>query len=193
MLWRDANGHEMLGAKVENGKATQLSLNTIAPIMVLLPVPWYLNSAWLLPLLYASMAVLALTVILWPTRAIVRRRFGATLRARGQRPAGCTAGAGSRPCAILGRAHRLVGRRHDDVRGRQLRQRARRDHHRCSGVLSLIAFVGGFLVMLWYAYTVWRGKWRWPAKVWSIVLVIAAATVLHVAIAYKLIGFTTNY
>jgi hypothetical protein len=61
------------------------------------------------------------------------------------------------------------------------------------GVLSLVAFVGGFLVLLWYAYTVWRGKWRWPAKVWSILLVIAAATVLHVAIAYKLIGFATNY
>ena len=34
MLWRDKNGHAMLGAKVENGKATQLSFNTIAPIMV---------------------------------------------------------------------------------------------------------------------------------------------------------------
>ena len=36
-------------------------------------------------------------------------------------------------------------------------------------------------------------KQRWPAKVWSIALVIAAATVLHVAFAYKLIGFATNY
>ena len=49
------------------------------------------------------------------------------------------------------------------------------------GTLSLIAFVGGLLVTLWYVYTVWRGKWRWTAKVWSIALVIAAATVLHVA------------
>ena len=86
MLWRDKNGHEMLGAKVENGKATQLSINTIAPIMVFLPVPWYLNSAWLLPLLYVSIGILALTVILWPTRAIVRKRFGVDPRARGPRP-----------------------------------------------------------------------------------------------------------
>jgi hypothetical protein len=48
-------------------------------------------------------------------------------------------------------------------------------------------------VTLWYAYTVWRGKWRWPAKVWSILLVLSAAIVLHIAIAYKLIGFATNY
>ncbi len=61
------------------------------------------------------------------------------------------------------------------------------------GIVSAVAFVGGFLVTLWYAYTVWRGKWRWPAKVWSVLLVLSAAIVLHIAIAYKLIGFATNY
>jgi arginine exporter protein ArgO len=61
------------------------------------------------------------------------------------------------------------------------------------GTLSLIAFVGGFLVLLWYAYTAWRNNWRWPAKVWSVLLVIAATTVLHVAINYNLIGWSTNY
>jgi hypothetical protein len=47
--------------------------------------------------------------------------------------------------------------------------------------------------MLWYAYTAWRSGLRWPAKVWSILLVIAAATVLHVALSYRLIGIATNY
>ena len=61
------------------------------------------------------------------------------------------------------------------------------------GVLSLLAFVGGFLVLLWNAINVWRTGQRWPAKLWSIALVVAAATVLHVAFAYKLIGFATNY
>ena len=49
MLWRDANGHEMLSAKVENGKAVQLSVSSVAPIIVLIPEPWYLDAAWLLP------------------------------------------------------------------------------------------------------------------------------------------------
>ena len=61
------------------------------------------------------------------------------------------------------------------------------------GLLSLVAFVGGFVLLVWNAINVWRTKQRWPAKVWSIALVIAAATVLHVAFAYKLIGFATNY
>ena len=47
--------------------------------------------------------------------------------------------------------------------------------------------------VLWYAYTVWRGKWHWTAKVWSVLLVIAAATVLHIAINYHLIGFSSTY
>ena len=43
--------------------------------------------------------------------------------------------------------------------------------------LSLVVFVGGTGVMLWYAYTAWKSKWHWTAKAWSVLLVIAAATV----------------
>jgi CubicO group peptidase (beta-lactamase class C family) len=191
MLWRDANGHEMLGAKVENGKATQLSINAIAPIMVMLPVPWYLNSAWLLPLLYASIAILALTLLLWPTRALVRRRFGAALALEG---GGLRAFRWSRIAAgailaVLVAWLVMVTMMFSDVSFGS----AMDPILILLGVLSLVAFLGGFLVMLWYAYMVWRGKWRWPARVWSILLVIAAATVLHVAINYHLIGFSTNY
>ena len=191
MLWRDANGHEMLGAKIENGRATQLSINSIAPIMVFLPVPWYLDSTWLLPLLYASMAVLALTVIFWPTRALVRRRMSGTLALQGRdlkayRWSRIAAG------AILGVLIAwliAVTLMFEDVSFGGAMDAILM----LLGILSLVAFVGGFLVLLWYCFTAWRGKWRWPAKVWSVLLVIAAATVLHVAFAYKLIGFATNY
>lgn len=191
MLWRDANGHELLGAKVENGKVTQLSINSIAPIMVFLPVPWYLNSAWLLPLLYASMAVLALTLIFWPTRAIVRRRLGSTfaLQGRDLKAYRWSRIAAAAILAVLVAWLVAVTMMFADVSFGGAFDAI----IIALGVLSLVAFVGGFLVLLWYAYIVWRGKWRWTAKVWSILLVIASATVLHVAIAYKLIGFATNY
>lgn len=191
MLWRDKNGHGLLGAKVENGKATQVSLNAIAPIMVMLPVPWYLNSAWLLPLLYVSMAILALTVILWPARAIIRKRFGAALALESRdlklyRWSRIAAGA---ILGVLVLWFVAVTVMFDNVSfGSAL------DAIIITlGVLSVIAFVGGFFLLLWNAINVWRSKQRWPAKVWSIALVIAAATVLHVAFAYKLIGFATNF
>lgn len=191
MLWRDANGHEMLGAKVENGKATQLSINSIAPIMVLLPVPWYLDAAWLLPLFYASIAVFALTLVLWPTRAIVRRRLGGTFALEGR---GLKAYRWSRISAgatfgLLVAWIVAVTLMFQDVSFGGVMDAI----VSILGVLSAFVFIGGFIVMLWYAYTAWRSGWRWPAKVWSIILVIASATVLHVAVAYKLIGYATNY
>jgi CubicO group peptidase (beta-lactamase class C family) len=191
MLWRDKNGHALLGAKVENGKATQLSLNTIAPIMVFLPVPWYLNSAWLLPLLYISMGILALTVLLWPTRAIVRKRFGAALALEG-RDLKLFRWSRIAAAAILGVLILwlvAVTMMFEDVSfGGAL------DAIIITlGVLSLVAFVGGFLLLVWNAVNAWRSRQSWPARLWSIALVIAAATVLHVAFAYKLIGFATNY
>ena len=191
MLWRDANGHEMLGAKVVDGKVTQLSINSIAPIMVFLPVPWYLNSAWLLPLLYASLGVLAVTLILWPTRAIVRRRFGAalTLEGGGLRAYRWSRIAAGAILAVLIAWFVMITLMFEDVSFGG----AMDVIIKLLGVLSLVAFIGGFLVLLWYAYTVWRGKWHWAARVWSVVLVIAAATILHVAINYNLIGFSSNY
>jgi CubicO group peptidase (beta-lactamase class C family) len=191
MLWRDANGHEMLGAKVVNGKATQLSINAIAPIMVMLPVPWYLNSAWLLPLLYASIGILALTLIFWPTRALVRRRFGATLPLEGRdlRAYRWSRIAAAAILAVLVAWLVAVTMMFADVSFGGAMDAI----IMTLGVLSLVAFVGGFALLLWYAYTVWRGKWRWTAKVWSVLLVIAGATVLHVAINYNLIGFSANY
>jgi CubicO group peptidase (beta-lactamase class C family) len=191
MLWRDKNGHELLGAKVVDGKATQLSINTIAPIMVFLPVPWYLNSAWLLPLLYASLAILALTLILWPLRAVIRRRFGAALALEG---GGVLAYRWSRIAAgaILAMFVGwllLITMMFEDVSFGGAMDAILFT----MGVLSFIAFVGGFLILLWYAWKAWRDKWAWPARVWSVLLVVAAATVLHVAINYKLIGIATNY
>ena len=61
MLWRDANGHEMLGANVADGKATRFSFGELAPIIDFDRTPGYRSSAWLLPLLYFSLGVLLLT------------------------------------------------------------------------------------------------------------------------------------
>jgi CubicO group peptidase (beta-lactamase class C family) len=187
MLWRDAYSHEMLSAKLADGKVTQFSVSTIAPFTVLLPTPWYLNSAWLLPLLYVSLAVLVITVLLWPTRAIVRRRFGAVLalEARDLRAFRWSRISAAAIIAVLIGWFITVSLVFKDMDLSALLL--------LMGFLSLIAFVGGFLVMLWYAFRVWRSNARWPAKVWCIALVIASATILHIAINYHLIGFRTNF
>jgi len=61
-------------------------------------------------------------------------------------------------------------------------------------IASLIVFVGGLAVALWHAWIVWRGAHRrWQAKLWSVVLVIAAMTVLWIGLAFKMISFGVNY
>jgi CubicO group peptidase (beta-lactamase class C family) len=196
MLWRDANSHEMLGAKVDDGKAVRFSLGSVAPIIVWDRTPWYQNSSWLLPLTYLSMAVLFLTAVFWPVRAIVRRRYGAALELDKRELLAYRA---SRIGAVAILAT-LVGwivalsMMFGDL-----------NYLSSSFVpivvmlqlLAIVAFIGGTLAVLWYALTVWRrkGGWKatWKAKAWSVLLVISALTVLWVAIVYRLIGLTTQF
>jgi hypothetical protein len=60
-------------------------------------------------------------------------------------------------------------------------------------IASVLVFVGGALLALWNAWLIWRGNRRWPAKTWSIVLVIASLTVLWIGLAFHLISFGTKF
>jgi CubicO group peptidase (beta-lactamase class C family) len=191
MLWRQANGHDLLGANVTDGKATRFSFGELAPIIDFDRTPFYRSSAWILPLLYASLAILLITGLLWPTRLLVRRKYKGELGLEG-RPLWAYRSSRIAAWAILAVlvgwfvvVSALFG---DLSSGAAL-------NAILIGMqfLSILAFFGGLAVMLWYAYTAWSLKWRWPAKVWSVLLVIAAATVLHVGLVFKLIGFATNY
>lgn len=192
MLWRSADGHNKLGAIVEDGQAVRFSTNELAPIMVWDRVPAYRNSAWILPLLYFSLGALALTALLWPTRAIVRKRFGAALAMQKTvlRPYRWSRISAVAILAVLIGWVVVMQSLFSDL------------SNLGSGftailiaiqLLSIVVFIGGFGVMLWYAYTAWKAGLRWTAKTWSIVLVIASATVLYVALVFKLIGLATNF
>ena len=75
----------------------------------------------------------------------------------------------------------------------QLPQAARVVGDQTLQVASVVVFPLSLVIGLWHAARVWSGNRRWPAKLWSIVLVVAFATVLWVALAFHLIGFGTNY
>jgi hypothetical protein len=190
-LWRAAQGHDMLGAKVD-GDRVRISTNELAPIIVWDKAPWYRSSSVLMPLVYTALAVLLVTVLLWPTRALVRRKYAARLPFEGRqlwayrasRIAALSmiivlAGWAWAVSAMFADFNKLNGSL-DPVLT-------------ILGLLSILAFVGGFAVMGWYAYTAWKSGWRWPGKVWSIVLLLAAAVLLYIAFAYDLLNLSTNY
>src|SRR5262249_45349709 len=61
-------------------------------------------------------------------------------------------------------------------------------------IFGFLAFVGGFVLILWNRVPVFRvGNRRGPAKVWSIALALSGLVVLWVAIAFHLIGWGVSY
>ena len=196
MLWRDANSHEMLGAKVVDGQAVRFSLGSIAPIIVWDRTPWYQDSAWLLPLTYLSLAVLFLTTLFWPVRAIVRRRYGAALELERRDLKAYRAsriGAVAILATLIGWVV-AISMMFGDL---NYLSSAFLPVVLALQVVSFVTFIGGLAATLWYAWTVWqrKGGWKatWKAKAWSLLLVVSALTVLWVALVYHLIGFATNY
>jgi CubicO group peptidase (beta-lactamase class C family) len=191
-LWIDPDSHERLAAKVVDGKVVRFSIDEISPFMVFDRVPWYANSAWLLPLVYVSLAALLLTALFWPITAIVRRSFGAKL-ALG--PVELRAYRLSKAGAILSLAALCVWALTLILMFKDFNNlSAKYDLNvRFAQVFGVIGFLGGFALVLWNLWTVWKGQRRWPAKLWSIVLVISAFVMLWVAFAFNLFSFGIYY
>jgi CubicO group peptidase (beta-lactamase class C family) len=191
-VWRDSNGHDRLAAKVVGGKAVRFSFDEISPFMVFDRVLWYKDGAWLTPALCAGLGALAITALLWPIAAIVRRRYGATLALD---PGALRAYRWSKIGAIAILAGLALWAW---TISRMLNDNSNLSAKFDSWLLftqafGAIAFIGGCAAILWNLRTVWAGNRRWPAKTWSIVLTLAAFVVLWAAFAFKLINFGANY
>ena len=191
-VWRDRDGHERLAAQVVDGKAVRWSVDGISPFMVFDRPSWYQNSSWLKPLFLVSVGALALTALFWPITAIVRRRFNAPLALNA--PA-MRAYRQSKIAAVLIVAAVATW-------GTTLTMMLKDFNKLAAGfdivvhlvqLLGIVAFIGGFVLLLLNLKAVWNGQRRWPAKAWSVVLAFSGFIVLWVAFAFNLIGFGVNY
>lgn len=191
-VWEDLNSHERLAAVVEDGQVVRFSSSTISPFTVLDRVPWYKNSAWLMPLLQLSLLILAVTVVLWPTRALVRRHFGASFPLAGRDLLGyrlsriaalaillVLGGWMFAITAMFGDLTNLGGAFDAIIIALQL--------------LSFVVFLGGLAIFCWNLWLSWKKGRRWPGKVWSIALVVAGITIVWVGFAFHLLSLGTDY
>ena len=152
-------------ANVADGKATRFSFGELAPIIDFDRTPGYRSSAWILPLLYFSLAVLLLTGVAVADAGagpaqIQGRRFGSRAGScglplepdRGDRDPRRPDRLGASPMSALFGDLANAGDASNSIL--ILLQ-----------LLSIVVFIGGFAVMLWYAWTaVAIGGWRWPAQ-----------------------------
>ena len=82
-VWQDRYSSQTIAADVIDGRVVRISTDIFSPFMVLTPAPVGKNAAVLLPLLGLAVFVILLQAILWPTRMLVRRKFGAALALEG--------------------------------------------------------------------------------------------------------------
>ena len=191
-VWQDVNGHDRAAARVVDGKPVRFSFDFISPFEVFDRTPWYSAATWLMPLFLVAIVAMLLTALLWPVAAIVRRRYHAPLALdagamRAWRWSRIAAVATLVALGIWGIFLAMVLKDTGTLGGKLdplliLAQLA-----------SIVAFIGGLLVMLWNLLAVWRGQRRWPAKTWSVVLVLSSVLILWVALVCKLLVVGTDY
>jgi hypothetical protein len=190
-VWTEVGGEDRLAAQVDDGKVVRFSVDELSPFMVFDRIEWWRNTSWLIPSFRVSIAVLALTVLLWPVRALVRRAYraasplsGFALTAhRAVRIAAavmlvCVAGWVGLVSAIFDRV--IPSTALDaPILGLQ--------------ALTLVATAGGLLIALWNARLVWGERQGWFARLWSSILVIAFGVFLWIAIVFRLVNFSAQY
>ena len=191
-VWREVGGHDRLAAQVVDGKVVRWSMDMESPFAVFDRVPASISAAWLVPLLYASLAVLLLTFLHWPVTAFVRRRYKAPLAVEGRSR---QIYRGVRLAAGLDLAMLIAWMITVSIMFSDLKNLA-------SGadvalwvlqIVGLIVFVGAVVLAALNVMAVWRDRRRWTAKLWAVLVLIATLTVLYVALRFGLLDMTVNY
>jgi CubicO group peptidase (beta-lactamase class C family) len=189
-VWQDAYGHERLAAQVIDGKIARWSFGEVSPFMIWYPTPGALDAAWLKPAVLISIAIVLLTALAWPVGWFTRRRYKAPLALQGERLRTYRAVRGIAWVALavlVGWVVVITGLEDFESHGATdwlilLLQ-----------VAGTLAFFGLFGLASWNAVLTWRDKSSWFAKLWSVLLVLAAFVILWTALVYNLISFGTEF
>jgi hypothetical protein len=139
-----------------------------------------------------SLAALLLTAVLWPITAVVRRSFGAKPALT---PVELRAYRLSKIGAILSVAALCIWLLTLTFMFKDFNNlSAKFDMNvRFAQIFGVIGFFGGVVLAVLNLRTVWGGQRRWPAKLWSIVLVISTLVFLWMAFVFHLFNFRLYY
>jgi len=74
-VWREVGGPHLLIAKIKDSAVTELATDLYPQIWTTTRSPFWRSSAWNIPLLIGTLAMLVLTVIFWPIKAVLRWRY----------------------------------------------------------------------------------------------------------------------
>jgi CubicO group peptidase (beta-lactamase class C family) len=189
--WHEVGGKAWLGARVENGRVVSFADDEMAPIMTMLPAPTTMNGAWILPALLAAILVMLLTLIAWPVTALVRRHYRQPALLAGR---ALTLHRATRVTALLFVVIAGLWFAFISLLGMSLVYLDGRldPWMRLAQILSIGALIGT-LLCCWSAWRVVTGERRWPAKLWSVAIALAALFLSWFLIVMHLIPSSLNY
>ena len=191
-VWREVNGHERLAAQVVDGQAVRWSVDGESPFIVFDRVPVGRSSTWLLPALYASAAVLALTLLYWPAAWFARRRYAGQSSIAG-RALGVRRAARLMAGLDLGMVAGWLTYITVAFSSASLLTSVADPWLWLVKLLSIVIFPGAVLIAAWNAGLTWRDGRRWPRKLWSTLLLAATLVVVYVAFAFHLMTPSVSY
>ncbi|UAJ11043.1 serine hydrolase domain-containing protein [Glacieibacterium megasporae] len=190
-VWRDVYGHERLAAKVIDGKVARWTFDLAAPFEVFLPVAAAVSASWLLPVAYASIAVLLLTALYWPVTWYARRVYRASHPLTGVdlRAYRATRVMAALEIALLVGWAALVAAIFDGGTPSPTMNAV------LTGLEfgSIVILFGTVLIAGWNLVATWSGGRRIAAKLWSVLIVVAGAILLYVGVVFHLTTLTTYF
>lgn len=191
-VWRNQFGHDRIAAKVIDGKVVRWSFDLVAPFTVFDPVPAWRSASWLLPALYLSLGVLALTFLFWPIGWFTRRRYKAAMPLTGRalgayRAVRIMAGI---DVVILGGWIVLVSVMMSNL---SLMNGGADFWLWLLQIAGAVAFFGAVGIAGWNAWLSWRDGRHWTGKLWNTLILLATLIVLYVALVYGLVSMTGQY
>jgi CubicO group peptidase (beta-lactamase class C family) len=191
-LWRNVNGKTRLAAEVKDGRVVRFAPEWISPFMYMERSTGAKGVGWLMPATVVALAALTLTVVFWPVAALVRRRYRKPLPYSGREAKAyrwVRIGALLSLAAIAG----WIGTIQAMFSNLKLLTAGMDWLVLALHVFGTIAVFAGLALALWHLSVVWQAPKRWLGKIWAIVLAFATAIVAWVAVAYHLVGISTNY
>jgi CubicO group peptidase (beta-lactamase class C family) len=187
-LWHQVGGHDMLQAKVVDGKVVTWSTDYLAFAFAYEPLHGLAGLGLEVPLFVLSLVLLLATVLAWPVGAAARKWYGAA-------PLSPAVRAGTRRTGIAAIAALVatiawtalfavvaaITTPHLDTWVHVVQ------------LLSFIGFVGGWLVAAWNLVQRVRIPGRRGSTTWAALQFAAFTMLLWVAFAYHLLNFSSGY
>lgn len=73
--WREVGGGHLLIARVKDGAVSEIATDLYPQIWAMTRASLWNSSAWNIPAMFATLAMLLLTVVFWPVKAVLRWRY----------------------------------------------------------------------------------------------------------------------